>query len=239
MKLDILAFGAHPDDVELSCSATLMKQVSLGYKAGIVDLTRGELGTRGTAEVRLQEANASAKIMGASIRDNLLMADGFFKNDSEHQLEVIKKIRQYKPDVVLMNAPYDRHPDHGRASSLVAESCFLAGLRMIETKDADGKKQQAFRPKVFYQYIQFLDIHPSFVVDVSDFLDKKLEAIKAFKSQFYDPNSKEPATIISSPEFLEHVRHRASEMGRIIGTKYGEGFIATRYVGVNNIMDLK
>jgi N-acetylglucosamine malate deacetylase 1 len=238
MKLDILAFGAHPDDVELSCSATLMKQVSMGHKVGIVDLTQGELGTRGTAEIRLKEANASAKIIGALVRDNLSMADGFFKNDREHQLQVIQKIRQYQPDVVLMNAPYDRHPDHGRASALVAESCFLAGLRMIETK-LDGKDQEAFRPRVFYQYIQFHDIHPSFVVDVTDFLEKKIEAIKTFKSQFYDPNSKEPSTLISTPEFLDHVKHRASEMGRIIGVKYGEGFIANRYVGVNNILDLK
>lgn len=174
---------------------------------------------------------------GASIRDNLAMADGFFRNDKEHQLEVIKKIREYKPEVVIMNAPYDRHPDHGRGSALVSEACFLAGLRMIETEH-EGKLQEAHRPRAVYKYIQFYNIEPSFVVDISEFMDKKLEAIKAFKSQFYDPNSKEPETIISSKGFLEHVSQRAADMGRIIGTKYGEGFIAERYVGVGDVMGL-
>lgn len=237
MKLDILAFGAHPDDVELGCAGTLIKQISLGYKVGIVDLTQGELGTRGTPEIRLQEATDASKIIGASVRDNLSMADGFFRNDKEHQLEVIKKIRQYKPEIVILNAPYDRHPDHGRGSSLVSEACFLAGLRMIETEHV-GKKQEAHRPRAVYKYIQFYNIEPSFVVDISGFMDKKLEAIKAFKSQFYDPNSNEPETIISSKGFLEHVSQRAADMGRIIGTKYGEGFISERYVGVRNMMEL-
>lgn len=237
MKLDILAFGAHPDDVELACSGTLINQIMLGNAVGIVDLTTGDLGTRGTGEIRLQEAAKSAKILGVKVRENLSFADGFFSNDKEHQLEVIKVIRKYKPEIVFLNAIYDRHPDHGRGSLLVSESCFYSGLRKIET-ELDGQKQEAWRPKAVYHYIQFKNIEPDFVVDISGSMDQKMESIKAYASQFYDPNSKEPFTIISSPEFLESVVQRAADLGRIIGVKYAEGYTAERYIGIKNVFDL-
>jgi bacillithiol biosynthesis deacetylase BshB1 len=223
MKLDILAFGAHPDDVELSCSGTILKNISLGKKAGIVDLTRGELGTRGSAAIRSKESAQAAKILGVSFRENLKMADGFFQNDKKHQLAIIKKIRQYKPDVVLANAIEDRHPDHGRAAKLVADACFLSGLRKIETK-LNGKKQEAWRPKAVYHYIQYRNLKPDFAVDISSLMEKKMEAVKAFNSQFYKPGSKEPATLISSAEFLKHIYSRAGEYGKIINVQYAEGF---------------
>lgn len=237
MKLDILAIGAHPDDVELGCGATLAKHISLKKKVGILDLTRGEVGTRGTAKTRDKEATDAAKILGIQVRDNLGFADGFFINDKKHQLELIKKIRQYQPDIILANALYDRHPDHGRAGQLIAEASFLAGLIKISTK-LDGKAQKPWRPKAVYHYIQFLPIEPDFVIDVTGFMETKVETIRAFKSQFYDPKSKEPETVISSPQFLRNVVERASDLGRIIGVEYGEGFTSSRYVGANNLFDL-
>ncbi|GHE64093.1 MULTISPECIES: bacillithiol biosynthesis deacetylase BshB1 [Roseivirga] len=237
MKLDILALAAHPDDVELSCAGTLVKAVSMGKKAGIVDFTQGELGTRGTPEIRMQEAQASAKIMGLSARENLGFRDGFFTNDEAHQLEVIKMIRKYRPEIVLANAISDRHSDHGRASELAREACFLAGLTMIKTEH-EGQKQEAWRPKTVYHYIQSIPHDPDIIVDVSSAWSTKLAAIKAFKSQFHDPESKEPATYISSPEFLNMIEARGIHYGHEIGVKYGEGFTVERTPGVSSIFDL-
>lgn len=237
MKLDILAIGAHPDDVELCCGGTVIKQVKLGNKVGILDLTKGELGTRGTEAIRKEEAANAAEILGVEVRKNLGLADGFFENNKANQLEVIKVIRQYQPDIVLANSLEDRHPDHGRAAKLLEDACFLSGLRMIETQLKD-KPQSAWRPKAIYHYIQSYFMEPDFVVDVSDHLEQKLEALKAFKSQFYDPESKEPETFISTQGFMEAVIGRASVLGKSIGVKYGEGFISKRRLGVKDVFDL-
>ncbi|PTM03288.1 MAG: bacillithiol biosynthesis deacetylase BshB1 [Bacteroidetes bacterium] len=237
MKLDILAFGAHPDDVELSCSGTLAKQSSLGYKCGVVDLTQGELGTRGTAEIRLEEAQAAGKIMGLAIRENLGFKDGFFKNDIEHQFEVIRMIRKYRPEIIIANAPTDRHPDHGRGSFLVKEASFLAGLRKIETLD-DGLVQEPYRPSLLLYYIQFQSLTPDFIMDIGEHIHTKVASIKAYKSQFYDPNSNEPQTVISSKNFMESVHYRAQDMGRLIGVEYGEGFIKAQDLGLSDLMHL-
>ena len=233
-KLDILAFGAHPDDVELGAGGTLISHKKMGYAFGIVDLTLGELGTRGTVQVRLKEAAAAAKIMGAKVRENLKFKDGFFKNDTTHQLEVIKVIRKYQPEIVICNAPEDRHPDHGRGGDLLEEACFYAGLEKIVTK---GLKP--WRPKQVWHYIQFRDLKPTILVDITDSIDIKMQAIKAHGSQFYDPKSKEPATLISQPEFLENVMARGSYYGQYIGAKYAEGFITKKMLGVNNLFQLK
>lgn len=237
MKLDILAFGAHPDDVELGCGGTLAKEISFGKKVGVVDLTRGELGTRGSAEIRDKEAAASAKILGLSVRENLHMRDGFFVNDEEHQLAVVRMIRKYRPEIVLCNAIDDRHIDHGKASKLVSDACFLSGLRKIETQ-YDGENQEAYRPKAVYHYIQWKNIEPDFVVDISHFNAKRVEAIMAYSSQFYDPNSTEPVTPIATENFLESLNYRAKDLGRLIGTDYAEGFTAERYLAVNSLTDL-
>ncbi len=237
MKLDILAVGAHPDDVELGCAATLAKEISLGKKVGILDLTRGELGTRGSAEIRDQEATAAAKILGAVVRENLAFADGFFINDKKHQLEVIKMIRKYQPDIVLCNAINDRHIDHAKGSSLVSDACFLSGLRKIETWVA-GKPQKAWRPKHVYHYIQWKNSEPDFVVDVSGFIDKKIKAVKAYGSQLYDPKSKEPSSPISSKNFLESITYRAQDLGRLIGVAHAEGFTVERYVAIDSLNKL-
>lgn len=237
MKLDILAFGAHPDDVELGCAGTLAKEISLGKKVGIVDLTQGELGTRGSAELRMVEAANAAEIMGVSARENLKMADGFFVNDKAHQLKIIEMVRKYKPDMVICNAVRDRHIDHGKGSSLVSDACFLSGLRKIET-ELDGESQEAWRPKVVYHYMQWRDDKPDFIVDVTGFLDVKIAAIKAYKSQFYDPNSKEPETPITSKTFFDSLTYRAEDLGRIVGVKHAEGFTTERYVAVDTISDL-
>jgi len=231
MKLDILAFGVHPDDIELSCGGTLLVEKNNGKKVGIVDLTQGELGTRGTAETRKQEAADSAKILGVDARENLSMADGFFKNDEEHQLKVISAIRKYKPEVVICNAPSDRHPDHGRSAQLVRDASFLSGLKKIETKDG-SKDQEAWRPKYVFNYIQDRFFQPNFVVDITDVFEQKIEAIRAYKTQFYNPDSKEPETYISSPEFLDSIIYRAKMMGKMIGVKYGEGFISEKMIGI-------
>ena len=237
MKLDILAIGAHPDDIELSCAGTLLAQMAKGYKVGILDLTQGELGTRGSAELRLQEAADAAKILGIDIRENAGFADGFFQNDKDHQLELIKYIRKYQPDVILTNAIYDRHPDHARASQLTSDAVFLSGLSKIETR-LNGQIQPAFRPRVVYNYIQSLDITPSFAVDITPYFDKKLEAVKAYKTQFYNPDSGEPSTFISSQDFMEFTRGRASHFGVPIGVRYAEGYTTKRLIGVKNINDI-
>jgi len=238
MKLDILAFGAHPDDVELGCSGTIAKEISLGKKVGIIDLTRGELGTRGSVEIRNSESEKASQILGVSVRENLDMRDGFFVNDEIHQLKVIQMIRKYQPEIVLCNAIDDRHIDHGKGSKLVSDSCFLSGLRMIETV-MNGEKQSAWRPKLVYHYIQWKNIEPDFVVDISDFMEVKMQSILAYSSQFYNPNTNEPESPISSKNFLESVKYRAQDLGRIVGVDYAEGFTVERYLTVNSLSDLK
>jgi bacillithiol biosynthesis deacetylase BshB1 len=237
MKLDILAIGAHPDDVELSCGATLAKEVANGKKVGVLDLTRGELGTRGSAEMRDEEATAAGKILGLSVRENLRLADGFFRNDRESQIKIIEVLRKYQPDIVFCNAISDRHIDHGRGSTLVSHACFLSGLLKIET-EMNGAKQEKWRPKHVYHYIQWENIKPDFVVDVSGFMEKKKEAVLAYKSQFYDEKNEEWNTPISSMNFKESVDYRARDLGRLVGTEYGEGFTAERFPAVNSIFDL-
>lgn len=237
MKLDILVFAAHPDDAELSCCGTIMRHIDLGYKVGMVDLTRGELGTRGTPELRKKEAEASSKIMGIGIRENLGFEDGFFTKDKTHLLKVIEIIRKYQPELVLCNAVSDRHIDHGRASDLVNEACFLSGLRKIETR-YDSKLQICWRPKQIYNYIQDRITKPDLVFDITPYFEKKMECILAFESQFFNPDSIEPLTPISSPEFMKHLQGRALEYGRQIGVTYGEGFTVKRNIGSKNLFDL-
>jgi bacillithiol biosynthesis deacetylase BshB1 len=219
MKLDILVMAAHPDDAELSCSGTILKHIAAGKKVGIVDFTRGELGTRGTPEIRRQESADATKILGLHARENLGIRDGFFRNDEETQLKLIEVIRKYQPEVVLANALEDRHPDHGKGAQLAIDACFLSGLRQIKTGDLP-----AWRPTQLYHYIQDRYLEPDFVVDISAHWDQKESAIRAFKSQFFDPSSTEPASYISSPDFLHFIQARAMEMGHKIGVKYGEGF---------------
>ena len=237
MKLDILAIGAHPDDVEMSCGATLAKEIARGKKVGILDLTRGELGTRGTPEIREAEAKEAAAILGVVTRENLGLSDGFFENNKSSQLKVIEVIRKYQPEIVLCNATVDRHIDHGKGSKLVSDACFLSGLRKISTTK-DGKEQESWSPKHVYHYIQWNELSPDFVVDVTGFMEKKLEAVHAYKSQFYDENSNEPDTPISSKNATESLRYRNQNLGRLIGKEYGEGFLVERYAAVNSIFDL-
>ncbi|MFC5407803.1 bacillithiol biosynthesis deacetylase BshB1 [Larkinella bovis] len=244
MKLDLLVIAVHPDDAELGSAGTILSLVAQGKKVGIVDLTRGELGTRGTPEIRLQEAAAAAEILGLSARENMNFRDGFFRNDEEHQLALIAAIRKYQPEIVITNAITDRHPDHGRASALVVDACFYSGLRQIKTvdnlgADATGEDQVAWRPKHVYHLIQDRYIKPDFIVDITDFYDKKQESLLAYRSQFYDPTSKEPMSYIASKEFMEFLRARAEEFGHVIGVKYGEGFTVDRTIGVTNLFDLK
>ena len=238
MKLDILAFGAHPDDVEMSCSGTLMKMIDAGRTAGVIDLTRGELGTRGTPEIRMQEAEAAAKVMGISVRENLSMRDGFFLNDEEHQMKVIRIIRKYQPEIVFANAVEDRHPDHGRGADLLRDAAFKSGLRMIETLDEDGNPQAAWRPKKIFHYNQDRLLKPSFVVDITGYWERKLASIRAYKSQFYDPNSKEPESYISSKPFWKFMEGRARELGHWVGGEFGESFISETVLKVNDPMSL-
>lgn len=233
MKLDILVFGAHPDDVELGCGATIAKEISLGKKIGIIDLTRGELGTRGSADLRDIEASNAAKILGVSVRENLRFADGFFTNDKKHQLEVIKMIRKYQPEIVLCNAIDDRHIDHSRGSKLVSDACFLSGLLKIETL-IGGKQQEKWRPKNVYHYIQWKNIEPDFVFDVTGFIEIKEKAVMAYSSQFFDSNSLEPETPITSKNFIDSINYRARDLGRLIGVDYAEGYTSERYVAVEN-----
>ena len=237
MKLDILAIGVHPDDVELSCVGTLLRHIDLGYQVGLLDLTLGELGTRGSAEIRTQEAKASAQLMGALVREQLDIEDGFFTHNQENLLKIIHIIRKYQPEIVFANALEDRHPDHGRAAKLIAEACFLSGLMKIETQEA-GEGQQAWRPKNVFHYIQDRALKPDFAVDISDYVEKKFQCIMAFKSQFFDPLSNEPVSPISSQSFLDSVRGKDSVYGRYIGCNYAEGFNVSRVMGVKNIFDL-
>lgn len=237
MKVDILAFGAHPDDVEISCSATICKHIALGQKVAVVDLTQGELGTRGSAEERLIEAADSAKILGLTDRVNLGFRDGFFTHDEAHLLKLVRMIRKYQPEIVLANAVSDRHPDHGKAGKLIADACFLSGLKKIETS-YDGEAQTHWRPKAVYHYIQDYYLKPDFVIDVTGFEQKKIESIKAFKTQFYDPTSAEPSTPISREDFFDFLLGRMKEYGRPIGVEYAEGFTSSRHIGVNKLDDL-
>jgi bacillithiol biosynthesis deacetylase BshB1 len=238
MKLDILAIGVHPDDVELSCAGTLLRHIAAGYKAGILDLTQGELGTRGTAEVRRKEAMKAAEILGVATREIMNLKDGFFSGANDEMLEVVKRIRKYRPEIVLCNAVSDRHPDHGRAAKLVSEACFYSGLRKIETEH-EGVSQEAWRPKAVYHYIQDRHIIPDLAVDITPFMDKKLEAILAFSSQFFNADSKEPQTPISSSDFLEFVKARMRIMGRDIQVEYAEGFTVERTMGVGDLLSLR
>ena len=237
MKLDILAIGAHPDDVELSCAGTLAKEIANGKKVGILDLTQGELGTRGSAEIRAEEAQNAAEILGVKMRKNLKFSDGFFINNTAHQLEIIKIIRKYRPEIIFCNAIEDRHIDHGKGSKLVSDACFLSGLRKIETT-FEGNKQKEWRPKFVYHYIQWKELEPDIIVDISGFMEKKLDSVKAYKTQFYDKNSEEPNTPISSNNFLDSVTYRARNLGRIIGTDHAEGFTVERCPAVDSIFDL-
>ena len=237
MKLDILALGVHPDDIELSCGGTLLSQIDRGKKVGILDLTKGELGTRGTAETRLQEAEKAADMMGVLIRKNIGLPDCFFENNKSSILKIIKVIRCHRPEIILANALSDRHPDHGRAAKLTHDACFYAGLRKIETF-LDGELQSAWRPKAIYHYIQDEYVKPDIVVDISSFIDRKFEIIKAYKSQFYDPDSTEPITPISGPNFLEVLRGKNAAFARPAGFDYAEAFSVNRTIGVKNIFDL-
>ena len=233
MKLDILAFGVHPDDIELGCAGTLLAAIAKGKKVGIIDLTQGELGTRGTAETRKVEADNATKVMGIHVRENLKMADGFFQNDEYHQRKVIEAIRKYNPEIILCNAPEDRHPDHGRSAKLVSDAAFLSGLRKIETS-YEGEKQKAWKPSYVFHYIQDRFIQPSFVVDISAHQEKKIEAILCYSTQFHNPDNSEPQTYISSPLFLETVKARAMMLGKRIGVAYAEGFISEKVLGVQS-----
>ncbi|SDS55325.1 bacillithiol biosynthesis deacetylase BshB1 [Maribacter dokdonensis] len=237
MKLDILVFGAHPDDAELGAGGTIAKEIALGKKVGIVDLTRGELGTRGSAEIRDKESAAAAKVLGVAVRENLKFRDGFFVNDEKHQLEVIKMIRKYQPNTVLCNAIDDRHIDHGKGSKLVSDACFLSGLRRIETTVGE-ENQKEWRPKQVYHYIQWKNITPDFVVDISDYMEEKTNSILAYASQFHDPNSNEPETPISSKTFIQSVKYRAEDLGRLVGVDYAEGFTVERLVAVDSLDNL-
>jgi bacillithiol biosynthesis deacetylase BshB1 len=237
-KLDFLAFGAHPDDVELGCGATIAKLVSQGKKVGIVDLTRGELGTRGSAEIRTKETKEASKILGITIRENMDFKDGFFRNDEEHQLKIIQVIRKYQPDFVFCNAPDDRHIDHPKGSQLIVEASFLSGLTKINTDDSSGNAQMQWRPKNIYHYIQWKNLDPDFIFDVSGFHNTKMDAVKCYSSQFYDPKSKEPETPISTKNFMNFVQSRANDFGRLIGVEHGEGFISNRKLGFSSFDEL-
>ncbi|WP_285056991.1 bacillithiol biosynthesis deacetylase BshB1 [Pedobacter ginsengisoli] len=237
MKLDILVLAVHPDDAELGCSGTILKHIAEGKKVGIVDFTRGELGTRGSAEIRDREAADSAKILGLDARENLKFRDGFFSNDEAHQLEVIRMIRKYQPEIVLANALHDRHPDHGRAGDLANDACFLSGLSKIHTQ-LDGNEQEAWRPGLMLQYIQDRYIRPDIIIDITPYIETKIAAIKAYKTQFFNPDEDGPETYISSPDFFESVIGRAREFGKSIGTTYAEGFTSRKLLGVDNLFNL-
>ena len=239
MKIDILAFGAHPDDVELGCGGTLHKAVINGKTVGIIDLTKGELGTRGDIKTRELEATNAAKVLGASFRKNLGMSDGFLTNSKENQLLIIENIRKYQPEIVFCNSFEDRHPDHSKACQLVRESCFLSGLVKIMTKDKDGNSQKFWRPNSVYSYIQWKSLKPEFVVDISSSIDIKISAVECYKSQFYNPSSDEINTPISTKNFIESVRYRAADLGRLTNLDYAEGFVSDRLIAVDSIFDIK
>ncbi len=233
MKLDILVFGAHPDDVELGCGGTIVKAIQEGKNVGVIDLTQGELGTRGNAQKRIEESILAGKIMGLAMRENMQFKDGFFKDDEKHKIEIIKKLRRYRPDIVITNAISDRHPDHSRSAQITIDSCFLSGLEKIDTK------QEVWRPRSIYHYIQFNDLIPDVVVDISNQIDIKYKAVKAYSSQFYNPQSKESDTIISSKSFLESVEYRAKDLGRQSNCEYAEGFISNQMIKVDSLFDIK
>jgi bacillithiol biosynthesis deacetylase BshB1 len=238
MKLDILAIAAHPDDVELSCSGTLLRHIDQGYSVGLVDLTQGELGTRGSAELRRREAEEARKLMGAEVRVNLEMPDGFFTHSRENLVKLAAVIRSYRPTIVLANALEDRHPDHGKGAKLISDACFIAGLRKVETLDEAGNPQDRWRPKAIYHFIQDYNLEPDLVVDISPYIERKMELVMAFKSQFYDPDSPEPSSPISSKEFLDFLQAKARVYGRPAGVEFGEGFQVQRVIGVNNLVEL-
>lgn len=237
MKLDILAIGVHPDDVELGCSGTILNEIRNNKEVGIIDLTQGELGTRGTIETRYAEASISAQILGVNIRDNLKMRDGFFRNDEEHQLQLIQVIRKYQPEIVLANVLDDRHPDHGRAGNLIKDACFLSGLMRIVTNDDQGRQQERWRPKYVLHYLQDWYHEPNLVVDISDVFDIRMKAIEAYSTQFYSGEmaTDGPQTYISTPDFLDSVIARARMLGKRIGVKYGEGFISEKQIGIRSL----
>ena len=237
-SVDILAFGAHPDDVELGCGGSISLSKSQGKSIAIIDLTQGELSTRGTVETRKKESQEAAKILGVNHRENMNFRDGFFQNDESHQLELIKKIRLYRPEIVLCTATHDRHLDHGKANSLVNDSCFLSGLEKIETINGNGDRQDPWRPKLVLEYIQWLDVQPDIIVDISHQLETKINAVKTYRTQFYDPRSKETETPISSKNFIESVSYRAKNFGRLIGVDAGEGFTSRGMLSTSNIFDL-
>lgn len=241
MKLDILAFAAHPDDIELACCGTLLKHIEMGKKVGIIDMTKGELGTRGTAAIREKEAMVAAKMMGVVARENLDLGDGFFEHSKENTLTIIKKIRKYQPEIILANALHDRHPDHGRAAKLVAEACFYSGLQKIETKEGNVN-QEKWRPKAVYHYIQDRNLKPDFVVDITEFIDRKMEVILAFRSQFYLPDAKEfeeeLQTPISGKQFFDFLKAKAATYGRPAGLDYAEGYNVSRIPGVDDLFSL-
>ncbi len=236
-KIQVLAVAVHPDDVELCCSGTLMMEKGMGKTVGVVDLTRGELGTRGTPELRLKEANAASRIMELDIRENLGIADGFFQNNEENQRKLIRAIRSYQPEIVLASALEDRHPDHGRAGKLISDSCFLSGLRKISTRDEEGREQEQWRPKYVFHFIQDRFYHPSFVYDITPVFERKLESIRAYSSQFHSTSydQDEPQTYISGPDFLDSIVGRAQMLGKMIGVKYAEAFISEKMIGVNSL----
>jgi len=239
MKIDILAFGAHPDDVELSCGGTIHKSISQGKTVGIVDLSEGELGTRGDVKIRANESNNAANVLGVNFRINLKMPDGFIISSKQNQLKVIELIRKYKPKVVFCNSVDDRHPDHSKASNLVREACYLSGLIKIITRDSKGFVQDSWRPRAVYSYIQWKSLKPDFVVDISSSIDIKMNAVNCYKSQFYNPTSSEPTTPISTRNFIQSVRYRAADLGRLVHVDYAEGFISTRIIAVDSVFDLK
>ncbi len=238
MKVNILAIGVHPDDVELSCSGTLLKHIDLGYKVGILDLTRGELGTRGTPEKRQREAESAASLMGAEFRVNVGIPDGLFTNTEEYKMRIVKVIRKYRPEIVLANSIKDRHPDHGRSAQLVYDACFLSGLLQIGSTDAEGQLQDRWRPKAIYNYVQDQLLEPDIVIDITGYIDRKMETILAFKSQFYDPDSKEADSPISGLDFLEYIKARSRAYGRQIGVEFAEAFTSARPVGANDLFQL-
>ena len=235
MKLDVLAIGVHPDDVELGCSGTLIKEVKRGKKAGVIDLTQGELGTRGTIETRFQEAEEAARIMGVSVRENLKMRDGFFQNDEAHQLQLIQTIRKYQPEIIIGNILEDRHPDHGRAGQLIYDACFLSGLKQVKTNNEEGREQEKWRPKQLLHYLQDRFYEPDVIIDITEVWEQRLQSIKAYKTQFHNPGSNEDETYISSPEFLESIIARARLLGKRIGVRFAEGFISKKSIGINNL----
>src|SRR5215213_3309168 len=238
MKLDVLAFGSHPDDIELGCSGTIIKEIKRGKKIGLIDLTQGELGTRGTIETRYEEAANAAMIMGVSVRENLKMRDGFFQNNEEGQMQVVKTLRKYQPEIVIANILEDRHPDHGRGGWLLYDACFLSGLRQVKTVDENGKEQEKWRPKILLHYIQDRFYEPDFIIDISDVWEQRMNAIKAYKTQFDDPNSAEPQTYLSSPDFIDALTARARLLGKRIGVKYGEGFLSKKDIGIKDLDSL-